>query len=194
MITKELFKSLPTFSEYFQSVQALYNEGKTTGSNQSAKFLDYTQLTIARTKRGLKTFFPSQEMIEIANFCPRKNWMVITEAWCGDAGNILPFISNLADSVESIELKVILRDEYPEIMDLFLTNGSRSIPILIAMDEGFNYVSHWGPRPAPAQQMVLENKRNSTKDYQVFQIELQKWYLQDKAKTLQKELIEYLSL
>lgn len=194
MITKDLFNSLPDFKTYFEFIQELYSNNKTTGENQSEKFLNYTKLGIARTKRGLKTLVPSQEIIDIASSSNYKNWLVITEAWCGDAGHILPFIENIASKAEGVTLKIMLRDEHPEIMDQFLTNGGRSIPIFVAIDENFKYKSHWGPRPGPAQEIAMNHKKKPTKSYEEYQIELQKWYLEDKAKTLQKELLEYLSL
>ena len=39
------------------------------------------------------------------------------------------------ESGENIELKIVLRDENEELMNEFLTNGSRSIPKLIVLDE-----------------------------------------------------------
>lgn len=194
MITQEFFESLPDFDAFYEYIQALYKKGKTTGSNQSETYLQYTQLTLARIHRGLKTLVPSEEMINVATSSPRKNWLVITEAWCGDAGNILPYIVNLSRNIQGVSLKIMLRDKHPEIMDMFLTNGNRSIPIFVAMNEHMEYTSYWGPRPQPAQKMALDHKSNPDENYRDFQIRLQKWYLNDKANTLEKELIAYLAL
>lgn len=191
MISKSFFKNLPQFESYYEKIQDLYSRGLTTGQNQSESYLHYTQLTLARTKRGLKTLNPSKELISAANRSKRKNWLVITEAWCGDAGNILPLIVNLSKQIEDVDLRIALRDENPEIMNLFLTNGGRSIPIFVAMDDEMDYHSHWGPRPKPAQEMAIDHKKNPTKPYEEYQIELQKWYLQDKGKTLDRELQVY---
>ena len=49
-----------------------------------------------------------------------------------------------------LELRVILRDANPEVMDQYLTNGSRSIPIVIALDENFQEMGHWGPAARPS--------------------------------------------
>ena len=54
--------------------------------------------------------------------------LVIAEDWCGDASNTVPVVAKLADAVPGLELRVILRDANPEVMDRYLTNGSRSIP------------------------------------------------------------------
>lgn len=189
-VTKEFYDTLPGFDTYYSHILALYEAGKTTGPNQSEAMLNYTKLSLARTKRGLKTFKLKPELIEAAKNHSSKNWFLISEAWCGDAGNIIPMMKLLADAVDDVTLKVMLRDEYPEVMESYLTNGGKSIPIFILFDDDFNQLKKWGPRPEPAQNMVLENKANPTMSYEDFSVELQKWYVKDKAETLQNELIE----
>src|ERR671921_2574989 len=66
--------------------------------------------------------------------------LVIAEDWCGDASNTIPIIAKFANAVPGIELRVIQRDQHPEVMNRYLTNGSRSIPILIALDESFQEI------------------------------------------------------
>ena len=77
-------------------------------------------------------------------------------------------------------------------MDQYLTNGAKSIPILILLDDDFNELGTWGPRPKPAQDMVIENKHNPTLEPDEFKIALQKWYIQDKHQTATKEFEQLL--
>jgi hypothetical protein len=189
-VTKDFYDRLPDFDTYYNEIKELFEAGKTTGPDQSEAMLNYTKLSLARTKRGLKTFSLKPELIELAKKHTSKNWFLISEAWCGDAGNIIPMMKLLADEVGGVTLKVMLRDEHPEVMDSYLTNGGKSIPIFILFDEEFNQLKKWGPRPEPAQNMVLEFKKNAVLSYEYFSIELQKWYVQDKGVTLQNELIE----
>ena len=77
--------------------------------------------------------------------------LVIAEDWCGDASNTVPIIARLVDLAPGLELRVLPRDENPELMDQYLTNGARSIPIVIALDESFRELGHWGPRPTQLQ-------------------------------------------
>lgn len=60
---------------------------------------------------------------------------MITEGWCGDAAQILPFINKISELNEKIELKLVLRDQHPEVMDEFLTDGSRSIPKVVVLNK-----------------------------------------------------------
>jgi hypothetical protein len=89
--------------------------------------------------------------------------LVIAEDWCGDASNTVPIIARLADLVPSLELRVISRDQNLELMDAYLTDGSRSIPIVIALDDRFREVGHWGPRPTQLQAWVMANRSTTPK-------------------------------
>src|SRR5262245_53552261 len=50
--------------------------------------------------------------------------LVISEDWCGDASNTVPVIARMAATLPGLEMRVVKRDEHPELMDRHLTNGS----------------------------------------------------------------------
>ena len=113
--------------------------------------------------------------------------LVIAEDWCGDASNTVPIIARLADLVRSLELRVISRDQNLELMDAYLTDGSRSIPIVIALDDQFQEVGHWGPRPTQLQAWVMENRTTTPKKELYPQV--RKWYAQDRGETTLREVL-----
>ena len=114
--------------------------------------------------------------------------LVIAEDWCGDASNTVPIIAKLADMVPSLELRVVARDENPELMDQYLTNGSRSIPIIIALDDDFKEVGHWGPRPTQLQAWVMANRATTPKAELYPQV--RKWYARDRGETTIREVLQ----
>mgnify|MGYP001169636226 FL=1 len=191
-ITKEIFNNAMDFETYDKHVKELFAQGKTTGDNQSPNYIYFTKLGIQRVKRGLKTITLISKVIETLNKTKGINWLVISEAWCGDAVNIIPSIVKMAEAEKKISLKIILRDENPEIMDRFLTNGARAIPIVIFLDDNFNELTSWGARPKPAQQIVIAHKENPVKSFDEVKVELQKWYIQDKGQTVQCEFRDIL--
>ena len=79
-------------------------------------------------------------------------WMVLTEPWCGDSAFFLPVIAEAAALNDKVTLRVLLRDDNLDIMDQYLTGGSRSIPKLVAFSEGGDELFTWGPRPEGARQ------------------------------------------
>jgi hypothetical protein len=113
--------------------------------------------------------------------------LVIAEDWCGDASNTVPVIAKLADAVPSLELRVIARDQNLDLMDQYLTNGSRSIPIVIALNDGFEEVGHWGPRPSQLQAWVMAN-RATTPKAELYP-EVRKWYARDRGETTLREVL-----
>ena len=113
--------------------------------------------------------------------------LAIAEDWCGDASSTIPIVARFADAVPGMALRVLRRDEHPELMDRYLTNGSRSIPIVIVLDENLRELGHWGPRPAELQAWVLENRPRVPKAELYPQV--RKWYARDRGETTLREVL-----
>ena len=78
-------------------------------------------------------------------------------------------------------------------MNLFLTDGNRSIPKLIVWDrENHSLIATWGPRPSKATAKVKEQKEKFGSLDAEFKEELQRWYNQDKGKNIERDLIQLL--
>jgi Thioredoxin len=97
-------------------------------------------------------------------------------------------IAKVVDSAPGLELRVILRDANPDVMNRYLTNGSRSIPIVIALDEQFQEIGHWGPRPTQLQAWVMAN-RGTTPKAELYP-QVRKWYARDRGETTVREVLE----
>jgi len=78
-------------------------------------------------------------------------WMVLTEPWCGDSAFLLPIIAEAAALNDDVTLRILLRDDNLDVMDQYLTDGSRSIPKLVAFSEHGEERVVWGPRPESAR-------------------------------------------
>jgi hypothetical protein len=90
--------------------------------------------------------------------------------------------------VPGLELRLILRDQHPAVMDRYLTNGSRSIPIVIVLDDEYNELGHWGPRPRQLQAWVMENRSSMPKEQLYPQV--RQWYARDRGETTLREVLE----
>jgi hypothetical protein len=192
-----------TYESYRQHIDQLQAVGKTTGPNQSLAMQHYTQLNVVRMRRLDKTAetrLTAASRAKMAAIRRPQIWLSITEAWCGDAAQILPIIQKLAEQQPLVEHYLVLRDEQPELMDAFLTNGtSRSIPITIVIDaETQEVLGHWGPRPAELQAYLMDVKAQTlaAPDEATVQalneqakIDTQKWYARDKTLAIQEEFL-----
>ena len=180
------FEKAYTFKAYNELIESLLKENKTTGTNQSEAMINYTQMNQKRMKRWFKTLKLSDEIKGLNIDGQNQNWLIITEGWCGDAAHNIPGIEMIARQL-GIETRYILRDENPEIIDAYLTNGGRSIPKLIAVDKDFNELFTWGPRPKECQELYLSLKENGS-DWNEILEKIQKWYNTNKSLMLQEEL------
>ena len=179
-----------TFKEYFQLVSNLVEQNRTTGPNQSELNSQYTRLNFQRLKRIVKTLQISDELTgAIRQIQSDMLWIVIVEAWCGDVPQNLPYFDAISNASDKIRLKIVLRDDNPEVMDQFLTNGSRSIPKLICLDpETFEVIGSWGPRPEGATELVKKMIKDPKITKDMRNEAVQRWYLQNKGIQLQSEL------
>jgi hypothetical protein len=90
------------------------------------------------------------------------------------------------------DLRVLTRDDNPDLMDAHLTNGrSRSIPVVIVYDERLREIGWWGPRPGEIQAWVLGEglAMPSPERYKV----VRGWYARDRGRTTLSELLEVFS-
>tara|TARA_B110000503_G_scaffold69669_1_gene108583 strand:+ start:3187 stop:3780 length:594 start_codon:yes stop_codon:yes gene_type:complete len=191
-VIENSLKNALSYEGYRAFVSALLTNGKATGIEQSEALTNYSLLNDKRMKRLDKTIKLSKETLqEFQKISEPKTWLVLTEGWCGDAAQSLPVLNKIAKSTDKIDLKVILRDENLPLMDLFLTNGGRSIPKLIVLDKDNNVIDSWGPRPTIASKMVADYKeKNGALDPQ-FKQDLQLWYNKDKGENVQADFMRF---
>lgn len=189
-ITKDTVENAFSYEKYRELISDLILQGKTTGAVQSENYIEYTKLNIQRMNRIEKTTELLPELKEELDRLGKKLiWIVITEAWCGDAANIVPVIYKIASYSPKINLKLILRDDNPEIMDNYLTNGTRSIPKLICLNgETTEELWTWGSRPKALQEYINELKSKPDFDKSELRKNIQMWYFNDRTREIQREI------
>lgn len=191
IITESLNKSL-SYLEYREQVSESVNRETYLVDGMDA--LPYVKMNDQRMKRLDKTLMITDE---VANFLKDYKqpllWIVLTEGWCGDAAQALPVLNKMAALTETIDLKIVLRDENIELMNHFLTNGAKSIPKLIFLNsETFEVLADWGPRPQKAVDFLDDLKLKFGGLTPDVKEELQKWYNADKGISTQNELVQIL--
>lgn len=194
IIQNSLVKS-HTYTEYRNRITSLFTQGKATGNEQSEALLHYTGLNEARMNRLEKTIKVADEFTEqLKQLQGKYIWLVISEGWCGDSAQIVPVIHKMAEVSSNIELKLVFRDEQEDLMQLFLTNGTRSIPKLIVLDKTtLGVLGQFGPRPLEAKQLILDYKAEHGVVDDQGKVALHMWYLHDKGLSIQKEIMEIMT-
>ena len=194
-IIQKSLTTAQTYNEYKEMVLQLIKEGKSTGVDQNENLYNFTKLNNQRMKRLDKQTRLSEQALEKTQTIKKDfTWLVLTESWCGDAAQTLPVINKFAEANEKIDLKVVLRDENEDLMNHFLTDGNKSIPKLIVLDNASNkVVGSWGPRSERAAKMVTDYKEKHGKIDDQFKMALQNWYNEDRGAHIEKELVDLIN-
>ena len=195
-IFKNALKSSYSYQYYRKIIADLLKEGKTSGATQTEALVNYSRLNETRMDRLDKTMAVDEAIIsKLKSIQSQCIWLVIAEGWCGDAAQLLPIFNKMSEVSDHIDLKIVFRDENDELMNLFLTNGNKSIPKLIILDKNsLDVISDWGPRPKGAIDLVQNYKEKFGEIDDTIKTELQMWYLHDKGLSTQQEIMELMPL
>lgn len=155
------------------------------------EYVQYYALGLQRMNRIFKTFkLSSVQEKRLKETNNNFKFLIITEGWCGDASQIVPVVERLAN-VLSVETKYILRDENMGLMENYKTNGSISIPIIIAVSEEGEELFRFGPRPAYGMELLHKFKNNpDIYSSDEFHEDLQTYYNKNKGEDIVNELLD----
>ncbi|WP_295985425.1 thioredoxin family protein [uncultured Algibacter sp.] len=194
-IIKESINGGISYRDYRELVEQLADEHSNTGIEKTEALANYTKLNDRRMRRWDKTIKISKETQQkISEFNQKMTLLIITESWCGDAAHVIPALNKMAELNPNIDVKLVLRDENLELMDMFLTKGGRAIPKVIMIDDETGAVlSTYGPRPSEASSYVNRFVAKNGSLTPEFKEDLQHWYNGDKGQNIIKDVIEILS-
>lgn len=113
--------------------------------------------------------------------------LVLSADWCGDCVSCLPIIARLADGA-GLEMRLLERDTNLDLMDNYLTCGTRSIPVVMVLDQELSVWAWWGPRPAPLQRWMRAEAAWLPKEDRSRR--KRAWYARDRGKTVVAEVID----
>ena len=194
-IIKESINGGISYRDYRELVKQLADEHSNTGIEKTEALANYTKLNDRRMRRWDKTIKISKETQQkISEFNQKMTLLIITESWCGDAAHVIPALNKIAELNPNIDVKLVLRDENLELMDMFLTKGGRAIPKVIMIDDETGAVlSTYGPRPSEASSYVNRFVAKNGSLTPEFKEDLQHWYNGDKGQNIINDVIEILS-
>ncbi len=179
----------PAYLDLMAKQAGTPTEGMTPEETQKVEF---TKLNLHRSGRIERTWKPSDDLVgRLVEIESSQLWMVLTEPWCGDSAQCIPAIATLARMSDMVDLRLVLRDENPLIMDNFLTDGKRSVPRLVIFNSAGKVLGQWGPRPVEAQAAFDKAKAAGLEKPQIME-KLHLWYGRDRGQALDRELTKLL--
>lgn len=146
-----------------------------------------------RSEERMELIPELKKLLRKEELSPRA-WLVISDPLCPDSARNLPFIRAVAERSFLIDLQIVLKEEHPELMERFQTEGKRAVPKLLELNpEEKKVIDTWGPRPTPIQDQVKTWKENEPElSKEELHRRIQKWYAKDRGRTIQEELLAML--
>jgi hypothetical protein len=159
------------------------------GASTFDSFVDAAQANKSLWATMYKVARVPDSFVERVRALPGKVYLlVLNEAWCGDSVNTLPVIAKLASlAPQKVELRVLGRDANPDLMDAHLTGTSRSIPVVIVLDDEYEEHGWWGPRPKELQGWAVGAGKALDKADRYR--EIRRWYARDRGLTTLEEVV-----
>lgn len=190
-VPKQVIKTGLSYAAYFQSLQNRVVQASQPQNKEEELYLKYYLLGFKRMKRlNKKAQITSNTRKILSQIKTKQTWLVISEGWCGDAAQSLPYLNKMSSLNDNINLTIIYRDENA-VIENYLTNGGKSIPKLIAFDEQYNELFTWGPRPKHIQDSFLRMKKDNMPNTDITK-SLQLLYNEDSGSAIQKEICKLL--
>jgi len=148
-------------------------------------------VSIQRALRNRTAVAP--ELIDrVTRLGRRWHLLVLSADWCSDAVNIEPWLDALCSETPLLDLRLLDRDQHLDLMDQHLTNGrSRSIPVVLVLDEQGVERGWCGPRPRALQAWVMSDKAQAMAPADRFR-EQRRWYTEDRGRAILTELVSLL--
>jgi hypothetical protein len=181
-----------TYNQFRTMAREEVETGVSSDHPGAEALLAYTRQNLQRMQRWDRTLTLEDSVLERLRLLDRPVLMLtLAESWCGDVSQVVPVLEKMAQASDMLELRLLLRDQHPHIMDAFLTNGARAIPKVIFVDPSNRHVlGAWGPRPSETQAMVMDIKASEVllpeserADFRRQAIEaVHSWYAKDKGR------------
>ncbi|TDD99333.1 thioredoxin family protein [Flavobacterium cellulosilyticum] len=183
-----------SYLEFRKLIADLLLEGKSTGNKQSEELTYNSKLNDIRMNHLDEIITVSEENILKLNSLQKEYiWLVIAEGWCADGAQIIPILNKMAVASQRIDLKIALKSENEDLLNLFVTNGENSIPkVIVIAKQTAAVMGSWGPRPQGAVDLMQNYKIKHGVIDEAAKTDLQMWYLNDKGISIQDELIKLL--
>ncbi|MFQ5570255.1 MAG: thioredoxin family protein [Rhodothermales bacterium] len=188
VLTTGRFHRATPYEDFVEQMRKTVEAGDEGLDERERKLFEYTKLNLHRTQRAHRTYKVSDELRAlIRTITEPQRWLVLTEDWCGDSAQTIPYVAEMAALNPNIELRVLERDQNLDVMDRYLTDGKRSIPILLALDQHGKELFRWGPRPVEAAALVKVGQEAGLEKDAINQ-RLHLWYGRNRGRAVEAEL------
>jgi hypothetical protein len=91
--------------------------------------------------------------------------LALTEDFCGDSAQFIPPVIRLAQELENVEIRLLLRDRYRELASGYVRkDGYQAIPVLILLAEDGEELGYLVERPARVNDALAAETRRFARE------------------------------
>lgn len=127
-----------------------YNNGKSWD-----EFVATATHNIDRMKMFFDEFEFDEDTAVFFNSRSPLQVLVIAEDWCPDVVQNVAMVAKIGEEVPGMEVSIVGREESPELMDMYETDGRRRIPVIVFFDMTFRELARWTGRSKSADEWVF---------------------------------------
>ncbi|MGB1048290.1 MAG: thioredoxin family protein [Rhodothermales bacterium] len=153
----------------------------------------YSKYNLERQCRVVDLWAASESFSKAVMKAPaNSDWLFLTDDWCVDSAYSLPLVHWGAEQRDDLTLRILLKDDHPRIMDAFLTNGKRSIPKFVGLDQEGQTQFVWGPQPDLIRD-IRQRLIKSGAEGRIVSSTTVEWYAENGWLEVERELTQVLS-
>ena len=145
---QQINHSISSFETYIKVSyqQAIDNllSNVATQTEEDAKQIEYISNNLNTVESIIKTYVPSVSITTITQKIEPIDVYIIMENWCGSSAGNVPYIVNIMKTIKDAKIHIVPRDENEDFMNLYLSEGKKSIPIVIGFDKYGSELFKWG--------------------------------------------------
>jgi hypothetical protein len=195
-ITPHILDQTISWDQYYALVKQYVETDDKPELYRNEKMLRYTGENLKRMDHVLANINIESKLYHALNAVTTPwTWIVLAEPWCGDVSQEIGALYTFSTCNENITFRILQSDSHPEVLDHYVTGGSRSIPKLICLrTETLEEVGTWGPRPAVLQKIVMDNKDRTDISFGDKVRMIHAWYGEDMTRSIQEEFIDLIKI
>jgi hypothetical protein len=92
-------------------------------------------------------------------------FLILTEDICGDSAQFIPPVIRLAQDLDNVDVRLLLRDQHRELASGYVRkDGYQAIPVLIMLDERGDEIGYLVERPARANEALAAETRRFARE------------------------------
>jgi hypothetical protein len=182
--------SIASFEAYLQQGYVSVIEKLQTNvanlNEEEAKLLGFVSNNYKTVKTILDNYTPNESLKALTKMKASMDVYIIMENWCGSSAGNVPYIVKILQTIPNTTIHIVPRDSNEEFMNAYLSDGKKSIPIVIGFDKKGNELFKWGSSTS-AQNEYAKELQTQQIAFPEFIIAMRTWFLANNAKAIEKD-------